>query len=451
MSEPSGAVLDLAEFIDRQPIGRFHVLVILLCAAAMFMDGFDTQALGYVAPRLISSLHLRPDALGLVFGIGGLGILLGTIGLAPVADRIGRKPVMLVAMLVFAIASFSMSLAHTASQFMWIRLVTGLGLGGLAPNALSLAAEYMPRRLRVTLVLMVWFGFSVGSGFGGPIAASILRSWSWQGVFVFGGLLPAMMVPLVAWRLPESLQVLRQRDPSDSRIASTLRRMTRSDSFAPGVRFTSSEKKEEGFPVALLFKEGRARLTTLLWIMFFMNLLALFFLNSWLPTILHTAGITERAAIIITGLLHFGGIAGALVLAPLCDKFNRYVVLGFAFILAGVGIASIGVAGHLALFAMVATVFTGFFTFGGQNTVNALAATLYPTPMRSTGVGWALGIGRSAQIVGPILGGVMLNLHWPTSQILYLMSLPSLVAAASAALLWSASRRVPSSAEALAK
>jgi AAHS family 4-hydroxybenzoate transporter-like MFS transporter len=198
------------------------------------------------------------------------------------------------------------------------------------------------------------------------------------------------------------------------------------------VRFINSEQKEKGFPVALLFREGRARVTLLLWVMFFMNLLALFFLNSWLPTILHKAGLAQHAAIVIAALLHFGGIAGGLSIAPLCDKRNPYFVLACAYILSGFFIAAIAVAGNTAMWVMAATFCAGFFTFGAQNSANAIAATRYPTAMRSTGIGWALGIGRSGQIVGPLIGGLLLSLHWGTSGILRVIALPSLVAATAA-------------------
>jgi AAHS family 4-hydroxybenzoate transporter-like MFS transporter len=211
--------------------------------------------------------------------------------------------------------------------------------------------------------------------------------------------------------------------------------------FPVDARFINSEKKEKGFPVALLFREGRARITLLLWVMFFMNLLALFFLNSWLPTVLHKAGLPQHLAIVIAALLHFGGIAGGLAIAPLCDRFNPYVVLAFAYILSGTFIAGIGISRNVALFAMATTFFAGFFTFGAQNTANAIAATRYPTAMRSSGIGWALGIGRIGQIVGPLIGGFLLSLQWGTTQILYVIAIPSVVAATAAFFLSGASER----------
>ena len=437
---PAVTLVDVAALVDQQKIGRFQIQVLLLCASAMFVDGFDTQAIGYVAPALSVSLGLRPGALGLVFAAGGLGAILGGLVLAQYADRVGRKPIIIGSMLFFAVCTLLISLANTVPQLMWMRFAIGLGLGGVVPNALALTAECVPKKFRVTLVLMTWLGFSFGSALAGPITAHILDAHSWRYVFVFGAILPIAIAPLLIWKLPESLHGLTQRGADGRRIAGTLARMNPRLIFPEPVHFINSEKKEKGFPVVLLFREGRARMTLLLWVMFFMNLLALFFLNSWLPTVLHKAGLPQHAAIVIAALLHFGGIAGGLAIAPLCDRFNPYLVLAFAYILSGVFITGIGMAGNKATWAMAATFCAGFFTFGAQNSANAIAATRYPTAMRSSGIGWALGIGRTGQIIGPLIGGLLLSLHWRTSGMLYLIAVPSIVAATAALVLSGTSR-----------
>jgi len=439
-SASGAASVDVAQLIDQQEIGRFQIKVLLLCAAAMFVDGFDTQAIGYVAPALSAALAVKPSALGLVFAAGGLGAIIGGLGLAPFADRVGRKPVIVASMLFFAVSTLLIAMANTVPQLMWMRFAIGLGLGGVVPNALALSAEYMPKKFRVTLVLMTWLGFSIGSGVAGPVAAHILEAHSWRSVFLFGGILPLILAPLLIWALPESLQSLAQRGVADGRIARTLARMNPRLIF-PETTLFANTAREKGFPVVLLFREGRAPITLLLWVMFFMNLLALFFLNSWLPTVLHKAGLPQHLAIIIAALLHFGGIAGGLAIAPLCDRLNPYLVLACAYVLSGTFIAGIGLAGNKPMFAVAATFFAGFFTFGAQNSANAIAATRYPTAMRSSGIGWALGIGRTGQIVGPLIGGLLLSLKWPTSEILYVIAIPSVVAATAAFFLSGAARR----------
>jgi AAHS family 4-hydroxybenzoate transporter-like MFS transporter len=442
---PAGAV-NLAELIDEQPITRFQVWVLFLCASAMFVDGFDTQAIGYVAPSLSAALAIKPAALGVVFAAGGLGAILGTLGFAPVADRFGRKPVIVWCVLLFGVCSLLTSFANTANQLMGMRFATGLGLGGVVPNALALTADFMPKRFKVTLVLLAWFGFSIGSGFGGPITAHILEGHTWRAVFICGGLLPVLLVPLLWRSLPESLQGLSQRGGHDHQIRATLARLNPGLIVPADVSFVT-QKKEKGFPVTLLFREGRSRVTIPLWIMFFMGLLELFFLNSWLPTILHKAGIAQHQAIVVASLLHFGGIVGGLAIAPLCDRFNPYFVLAVAYIFSGVCIAAVGISGNAATVAMAATFLAGFFTFGAQNTANAIAASNYPTAMRSSGIGWALGIGRIGQIVGPLIGGLLLSFNWDTQGILYVVAVPSIIAAAAAFFLRTSSLQLRSQTE----
>jgi AAHS family 4-hydroxybenzoate transporter-like MFS transporter len=329
---------------------------------------------------------------------------------------------------------------------MAMRFATGLGLGGVVPNALALTADFMPRKFKVTLVLLAWFGFSIGSGFGGPITASLLEGHTWRAIFVFGGVLPVLLVPLLLWSLPESLQGLSHRGGHNNQIRATLARLNPHLNLPADAKFVS-ENERRGFPVALLFREGRSRITIPLWIMFFMALLELFFLNSWLPTILHKTGIAQHQAIVAASLLHFGGIVGGLVIAPLCDRFNPYFVLAISYIFSGACIAAIGMAGSVAMFAEVTTFLAGFFTFGAQNTANAIAATNYPVEMRSSGIGWALGIGRIGQIVGPLIGGLLLSLHWGTQGILYVIAVPSLVAGWAAFFLRTSSAHLPGKAD----
>jgi AAHS family 4-hydroxybenzoate transporter-like MFS transporter len=427
-------MINVGQLIDEHPIGFFQVSVLLLCATAMFVDGFDTQAIGYVAPALSAALAIKPGALSLVFAAGGLGAILGTLGFAPFADRIGRKPIIVGCVLFFALCSIATAAANTVPELMWMRFATGLGLGGVVPNALALTADFMPKKFRVTLVLLAWLGFSIGSAVAGPITAHLLEGYTWRTVFIFGGVLPILIAPVLLFALPESLQGLAQRGKHPGKIRATLSRIDPTLVAGENAIYTT-ENKNPGFPVAELFREGRSRITIPLWIMFFMILLELFFLNSWLPTIFHRAGIPQHQAIVLASLLHFGGIVGGLAIAPLCDKFRPYLVLATAYLLSGFFIAAIGISGRAAIFAIVATFCAGFFTFGGQNTANAIAALNYPPSMRSSGIGWALGIGRTGQIVGPLIGGLLLTLQWGTQGILYVIAVPSLVAAAAALLL----------------
>lgn len=422
-------LVNAPDVISDARVGPYHILILALCAAALFVDGFDTLAIGYVAPVLGKSLALARGALGPTFAIGGLGALIGTLVSGPLADRFGAKPIILGSLLLFGVLSIATSYINTVPELAWLRFVSGLGLGAVAPNGMALAADYMPKRVRVTLVILVWFGFSLGAGFAGGITALLLTHFTWRAIFVFGGVVPLVLLPVLAYALPNSLTFLLNRQQARPQVANLLSRLKPGSVFSPDATFISLEKKEKGFPVVLLFKEGRAPITLLIWLMFFANLMALFFMNAWLPTVLNNAGMKAYAAIIIGSVSHFGGIAGGIAIAPLCDKLNGYVTLGVAFLLSALSILAIGAAGDAALAATAAVFCAGFFTFGAQNAANAMVATIYPGAMRGSGTSWALGVGRTGQIVGPAVGGVLLSLHWSSNNIMYVVAIPGLIAA----------------------
>ncbi len=419
--------IDVNRLIADQKFGRYHALILLMCAAAMFADGFDTQAMGYVATGITRSMGLKQGALGPVFAATNAGTLLGALLLSPLADKFGRKPAILFCLAFFSVTNFATAYAPSFTALMVLRFLTGLGLGGLTPNALALAAEYMPERYRVSRVILVWYGFSIGSTVAGPIAAYLLHAYDWRAVFIFGSVPPAIFAVILIWVLPESVLFLLRRGGANATIAKNLNRLT-GRNFSESDNFVGSEKRELGFPVTLLFKDGRAPLTALLWVMFFTNLMALYFMNAWLPTILANTGLDESTAILISTITHIGGIIGGQLIAFACDRWNGYRTLAGAYALSALFIAGIGASGSTTALTTFATFFAGFFTFGAQNAANALSATLYPTALRSSGTGWAVGVGRIAGIVSPAVGGMLLSLHWPSNDILYIAAFPAMIA-----------------------
>jgi AAHS family 4-hydroxybenzoate transporter-like MFS transporter len=434
------AEVDVTRLIDQQKISRYQVTVAGLCAAVVFMDGFDAQAIGYVAPSLSAAWKLQKGALGPVFGAGLFGLMLGALIFGPVADRIGRKPVIIASVLWFGVCTLMTVTADALNSLLIWRLLTGLGLGGAMPNSIALTSEYSPQRSRATMVMLMFIGFSLGSAIGGLIAAQFISKYGWTSVFWLGGLVPIALAPVLYFILPESVRLLALRGGEDQRIRRLMARINPDLDLAQS-HFVISEEHPRGFTVKHLFTEGRTVPTVLFWIMFFMNLLDLYFLANWLPTVINNAGLSVELAVITTSLLQVGGAVGVLIMARLMDRGNPYVVLGCAFFCAAILIASIGSAGNTIVLLIPAVFATGFCVVGAQIGSNALAATFYPTFIRSTGVGWALGIGRIGSIVGPVLGGFMLSAGWHTPTIFLIGALPVLIA--SVAVL--AMSRLPSS------
>ena len=421
--------VNVLALLNDQPISRYQFLVAALCAAVVFMDGFDAQAIGYVAPTLSREWHLRPGALGPVFGIGLLGLTIGALVSGPVADRLGRKPVILLCTLFFGVCTLVTVTADSLTGLMAWRFLTGLGLGGAMPNAIALTSEYSPDRSRASMVMVMFIGFSLGSALGGALAAQLVPAYGWTIVFWVGGIVPLVLLPILAMSLPESIRLLALREGQNERIATLLARISPRLRFEPQVQFVATEEHPEGFTVRHLFSEGRGLGTVLLWIMFFMNLLDLYFLANWLPTVIHNTGISERLAVITTALLQVGGVVGTLILARLLDRFLPYRILAITYFFAAVFLTAIGSAGSSIALIIPLVFATGFCVVGAQIGANALAALYYPTFIRSTGVGWALGIGRIGSIVGPVVGGILLAQQWSIPRIFLLGALPALIAA----------------------
>ncbi len=434
-------VIDVSRLIDERGISRFQVFVAVLCSLAVFMDGFDTQMVGYVLPAIAKSMQIAPSALWSVVVSGLIGLMAGALLFGVVADRVGRKWVIISCLIIFGVFMLLTPTASSVEGLMAWRFLTGLGLGGAMPNAIALTAEYSPQRSRATVVMMMFFGFSLGAAVAGFATAALVERFGWPAVFYTGAVLPILFTPVLAAFLPESIRVLALRGNAGARIAALMSRIDPSGRFAANTPFVIREEKAEGMPVVHLFHEQRARSTVLLWIMFFMNLLCLFFLASWLPTVITGKGLSLEIAAIATALLQIGGCIGTVCFGPLVDRFGAFAVLAINYVAAAIFIALIGVSGTLVPVVIATSFAAGFCIVGGQNAMNALASTIYPTYIRSTGVGWALGIGRIGTIVGTALGAALLHSGLPIPTVFMAAAVPALCTAAATFKLGRAERR----------
>jgi AAHS family 4-hydroxybenzoate transporter-like MFS transporter len=309
------------------------------------------------------------------------------------------------------------------------RLLAGIGLGGAIPNALALTGEYCPGRRRATLVVLMFCGFSLGSILGGGLTAAIISQFGWRPVFVVGGALPLLLVPLLIAKLPESLHLLVLKGGNPAKITAILTRIDPGFSAAAATQYKTVESGARGVPVAHLFRDGRGAGTIMLWIVFFMNLLDFFFLQSWLPTILTDSGLATETAVLATTLISAGGIVAGIMTGPLMDRFGPYSVLTVLYMAGAAFVTLVGLSTSSLPALIAATFAAGFCVSGGQKSVNAASVLFYPAPMRSTGTGWALGIGRLGSITGPLAGGWLMTAGWTTVDIFKMAALPMLCAA----------------------
>jgi MFS transporter, AAHS family, 4-hydroxybenzoate transporter len=422
------STIDVSEILDKNKISRFQVGVFLICGLCLIMDGFDVQALGYLAPAIIKDWQLAPAQMGPVLSAALFGILVGSFLFSMIADKIGRRPVLIFATFFFAIVTLMTARAHNLSELRTIRFIAGIGLGGIMPNAVALVGEYTPRRLRVLMILVVSNGFNIGAVIGGLVSASMVQNFGWRSVFYVGGAIPLVIGLLMIFGVPESLQFLVLRGAKRARIAACVKRIDKTVRTDESTRFVVREEKREGVTVFRLFADGRAMGTLMLWVVNFMNLLNLYFLSSWLPTIVN-ASYTLRASQLVGTTLQIGGVIGTFAFSWLIGRFGFVPVLATAFGTACISLALIGQPA-LSLALLFAVVFVaGFCIVGGQGAVNALAATFYPTHLRSTGVGAGLGVGRVGAIAGPYVVGVFMGAGWTARQVFYAAAVPALISA----------------------
>jgi AAHS family 4-hydroxybenzoate transporter-like MFS transporter len=420
---------DIGALIDAAPMSGLQRRVVALCALATFLDGYDIQALGLAVPRMSEEWGLPPSAFAPALSASLVGIALGAVLLAPLADRWGRRPMLVAMMILIGLTTAGAALASNPMMLTAWRVITGLALGAAVPIATSLTSEYAPLRRRAALVALLIACMALGSFAAGIVAPALSELWGWRGIFAAGAALPLMMAVVLFVSLPESLRFLIARNLKPQQVARQIDRIFphRSD-VMPLVALPTVIVRAS---VRALFAPVYRMRTILVWLIFWFNLFVIYSLISWLPTLLHSAGWTHDTAQRASGLVALGGIAGGLFIAWVADRgyaiaavFIAYVATAVFLVLFIVGPSS--VAAWIALLFLV-----GAGAVGGQMAAGSIAtAHYYPTDLRVTGVGWFNGVSRTGAIAGPIVLAALMKDGWASSQILGILAIPMLFCAA---------------------
>jgi AAHS family 4-hydroxybenzoate transporter-like MFS transporter len=426
--KPANSV-DIKAFIDARKMSPYQWLVLGLCFLIVTMDGLDTAVMGFVAPVIMHDWNVSRAAFGPVMSAAMVGLAIGALVAGPASDRVGRKKVLIGSVFCFGLFSLMCAFAESSTQLLVLRFLTGLGLGAAMPNSTTLLSEYVPSRSRSLLLTIMFTGFNFGSGAGGFVAASLIPHFGWRAVFMFGGVLPILSVPLLVWLLPESARLMLVRNLGTARIAATLGRVC-GHVFDRDVRFTALEPTVSvKTPVRMLFADGYALSTFMLWVTYFMGLLIIYLLTGWLPTLIKDAGLPVERAAAITGMFQLGGTVGAIVVGFAMDRMDRNAVIGASYLLGGVFIFALGMGTLKSALLPILVTCAGFFMSGAQTGLNALAPTCYPTRARATGVSWMLGFGRLGGILGSLVGGALLSLGFSFSTVFSVLAVPAIIAA----------------------
>lgn len=394
------STLPLARASSGRTLSMPQVRVLAICFLVAMVDGFDTLMLSFIAPLVGKQFGLAPVEIGKLFAAGFVGAVAGALCVGPLADRFGRRVMLLICLADVTIFTLLCAQAQSPASLMALRFAAGLGLGGAMPTVIALTAENMPPAHRASAVTWMFLGFPLGAVVGGGITAANL-SHGWQAIFLGGGLAALAMIPLALWGLPES-----RPSPDNTRA--------RAPAFAS---------------LTAQFGQGRAASALLLWLGVFCVMLVSYFLVSWMPTVLTRAGFSPERAAVAAVLLNLGGIVGALLLSFAIKLFGPWRPVAAAFALGSFMVWLLGQQINSPQAMIIVVFITGMCIFGGQLSTPAIAVHLFPTPVRGAGTGWTMGVGRMGSIAGPVIGGALVaaNLGWPV--LFLIVAVPTLLAA----------------------
>lgn len=428
---PAAGTLDVQSFINAQPLSLYQYRIVLLCFLIVFLDGLDTAAMGFIAPALTQDWGIDRASLGPVMSAALIGMVFGALGSGPLADRFGRKGVLVVAVFLFGLFSLLSAYSSNLEQLMALRLLTGIGLGAAMPNATTLLSEYTPERLKSLLVTSMFCGFNLGMASGGFVSAKLIPAYGWHSLLLLGGVLPLVLaVVLLVW-LPESARFLVVRNRGADKVKRVLAPIAPAEVVAARDFSVPEQKTVQSRNVfKVIFAGTYSAGTLLLWLTYFMGLVIVYLLTSWLPTLMRDAGASMEQAAFIGALFQLGGVLSSVAVGWAMDRFNPHKVIGIFYCLAGVFAYCVGQSlGTVTLLATLVLA-AGMCVNGAQSAMPSLAARFYPTQGRATGVSWMLGIGRFGAILGAWIGATLLGLGWNFEQVLTALMVPAAIATA---------------------
>jgi MFS transporter, AAHS family, benzoate transport protein len=419
------------QVIDESSFNRFHLTVLILCLFVIIGDGYDLVVYGAIVPQLMKEWSLTPIQAGVIGSYAMIGMLLGALVFGPLADRIGRKAVILVCVAMFGAFTGLVGFARTPFEFGMCRFVAGLGLGGVMPNCISIVTEYMPKSLRSTLVAVMFCGMQVGSIAAAGIGIFLIPAYGWKVMFWIGAL-PLLLLPFIYAYLPESLEFYLKSERFD-KITHVVKSVDLGYRPQKDDKFDIITTKISAIPVVNLFQEGRAFSTIMFWIAYIMNLLIIYAIAVWLPKLMQNAGYSVGSSLWFLVISNVGAVFGAISGGWLSDKIDGKKILVAYFLMAFVSINLMGLNVDFAILSLFVAL-SGATTMGTQIAANAYVSQYYPLSMRSSGIGWALGIGRTGAVIGPTMGGILLGMNLTLHMNFLVFAIPGLVAAGAMAL-----------------
>jgi len=416
--------LDVRELINTQPLSRYQKLVIFLGFAVIALDGFDIAIMGFIAPVLKQEWGVSNHQLGFVISTALIGLALGAMFSGPLADWLGRKKIIINSVFFFGFWTIATAFSQNIEQMIFFRFMTGLGLGAAMPNISTLVSEYAPERQRSFIITVIFCGFTFGAAIGGFTASWLIPLYGWHSLMALGGILPLLFVPLLLWKLPESVRFLVIKQAPAARICAILQRLY-PGKIADDTTFALPPPQVNSNAMRIVLSPQYRLGSMMLWLVYFMGLFLVYILGSWLPTLVKEIGLTVSQAAVMTAIYQAGGTIGSLFAGWLMDRINPHRALGIIFAVGGIVTMAIGYAAASYTLLCILALISGACLNGANTGMNALSARFYPTQARATGSSWMHGVGRIGAILSAFAGAEMLamNLHFET--VFLLLGIPA--------------------------
>ncbi|MDO7208670.1 aromatic acid/H+ symport family MFS transporter [Acinetobacter nosocomialis] len=418
--------VNISDLIDKARFTSFHWKVLIWCLLIIIFDGYDLVIYGVALPLLMQQWSLTAVEAGLLASAALFGMMFGAMIFGTLSDKLGRKKTILICVTLFSGFTFIGAFAKGPTEFAILRFIAGLGIGGVMPNVVALMTEYAPKKIRSTLVAIMFSGYAIGGMTSALLGAWLVKDMGWQIMFLIAGI-PLLLLPLIWKFLPESLAFLVKSNHSEQ-AKSIVGKIAPQIQVNTKTQLVLNESTATDAPVRALFQQGRTFSTFMFWIAFFMCLLMVYALGSWLPKLMLQAGYSLGASMLFLFALNIGGMVGAIGGGALADRFHLKPVITIMFIVGSAALILLGInSPQFILYSLIAI--AGAATIGSQILLYTFVAQFYPTALRSTGMGWASGIGRIGAIIGPVLTGALLTLELPHQMNFLAIAIPGVIAA----------------------
>jgi AAHS family benzoate transporter-like MFS transporter len=418
--------VNINETIDNAKFNLFHWKVLVWCLLIIIFDGYDLVIYGVALPLLMQQWSLTAVQAGLLASAALFGMMFGAMIFGTLSDRLGRKKTIMICVTLFSGFTFLGAFATNPVEFAILRFIAGLGIGGVMPNVVALMTEYAPKKIRSTLVAIMFSGYAIGGMTSALLGAWLVKDMGWQIMFLIAGI-PLLMLPIIWKFLPESLAFL-IKSGKEEQAKQIINKLLPTRDIHQNTQLVFNENIHHEAPVKALFQDGRAFSTFMFWIAFFMCLLMVYALGSWLPKLMLQAGYSLGASMLFLFALNIGGMVGAIGGGALADRFHLKPVISSMFVIGAAALILLGFnSPQIVLYSLIAL--AGAATIGSQILLYTFVAQFYPTTVRSTGMGWASGIGRIGAIIGPVLTGALLTFELPHQMNFLAIAIPGVIAA----------------------